>query len=230
MTSPSRNRPRVSNQAVSGSERTPVRVAAAALRSFRSSGETSPEVTTPERLLRAGGTARIEAFSRDVEVERDGRPQVETIVAHRIRIEDGPLARLRARNLLASGPDAALRNAALAAAGDRFRLHWHGAGLVPLHAIDPSRERVSGGTMAGLLRTERQLAHFQAYCAALKALAGDARRTVEAIVLHDREPVDVGREVSGYRQQQQSTAVALYLLRAGLEALAQHFGLLERAP
>jgi hypothetical protein len=204
----------------------PVGLAAAALRSFRSRGETAPEVTTPERLLRAGGTARVEAFDRAVEVERDGRTRVETVVAHRIRIEDGPLARLRARNQLASGHDAAVRNAALAAAGERFRAHWHNAGLAPLNAIDPSRERVSGGNMAGLLRTERQLAHFQAYAAALEVMTADSRRTVEAIVLHDREPVDVGREVSGYRQQQQSTAVALYLLRAGLQALAQHFGLL----
>ncbi len=199
--------------------------AQAALRRLRLLGETSPEVTTPERLLQAAGRARVEAFSRPVEVERDGRAETETAEAYRIRIDDGPIARLRARNLLAVGPDAAVRNALLAAAAARYRQHWYLAGLYALNAIDFMRERVSGGT-AGLLRTERQVTHFKAYGAAVASLSTDARRVVDAVVLRDRELVDIGREFSGYKQEKQATAVALYVLRSGLQALAKHFGLM----
>ena len=212
-----------------GTSADPASLAKAALARFRRAGDKASETTTPERLLRAGGMARVERFSRAVEVQRRGRMETRTVEARRIRIEDSPFARLRARNLLASGADAEVRNALLAAAADRYRQHWHYAGLGPLHAIDPSRERVSG-TMVGLLRTERQLAHFQAYGAAVRVLGEDARRIVEAVVLHDREPVDVGRELSGYRQEKQATAVALYVLRAGLRELAVHFGLMKRGP
>lgn len=211
-----------------GAAESPIDLAKAALQRFRRAGEIAAEGTTPERLLRAAGTAKVEAFSRTIEVERDGRIEHDTFEGHRIRIEDSPLARLRARHLLATGADSATRSALLAAAADRYRLHWHSAGLAPLRAADPSRERVSGGG-AGLLCGERQIAHFQAYGAAVKALSADTRRVVEAIVLMEHEPVDVGREMSGYKQDKQATAVALYLLRAGLAELAVHFGLIGRS-
>lgn len=190
-------------------------------------GGADVEVPTPERLLKAGDAVSIETYSRSAEVHRNGRVAADT-AARRLRIDDGPLARLRARGLLANGADAAQRNAILGDAGERYRRHWYHAGLEPLRTLDIARERVSGG-QGGLLRTERQMVHFQSFGRAVAAIPKDMRHVVDAIVLHDRDPVEIGREISGYRQDKQATAVSLYVLRSGLAALAVHFGLMRRS-
>lgn len=205
----------------------PLRAADKMLRTFRRKGATVAEVPTVERLMHAGEAVRIETYSRSVEVVRDGRAIADTVAAQRLRIDDGPLARLRTRGLLATGTDAAQRNAILGDAGERYRRHWYHAGLDGLRTLDISRERVSGG-QSGLLRTERQVAHFQLFGRAVAAMPEETRRVVDAIVLHDRDPIEIGRDVSGYRQDKQATAVALYVLRSGLTALAVHFGLLRK--
>jgi hypothetical protein len=206
-------------------KRSDSKIAASAIRKFRKAGPIASAAPTPERLLRAGGAARIETFRSPVHVSQDGCTETTLVPTLRIRIEESPLMRLRARGLLTKIPKVSGRNELLAAAGERYLGHWRGAGLSPLRAIDFTKDRVSGGS-TGLLRTERQLAHFQAYESAERALGNHLGKVVDAVVLKECEPLEVGREISGYRQPQQATAVALHLLRAGLETLALHFGLM----
>ena len=184
------------------------------------------ETATPERLLRAGGMARIETFDCDAERPRGNRPAGHAKTAQRIRIEDSPLTRLQSRGLLATGSDAKSRNTIMGATGERYYATWYAAGLQPLRSPDLGQQRVSGA-QGGLLRTERQVANFHAFGRAAASLSADVRRVVDAVVLHEREPADIGHEMSGYRQEKQATAVGLYLLRAGLADLALHYGLVR---
>lgn len=202
---------------------TPPSAADKTLRALRRKGLAVAALPTRERLAHAGDAVRVEAEASSATARRGGRAEV---ASPRLRIDDGPLARLRARGVLATGADKARLNTILGDAGDRYRSHWYGAGLDGLRSLDISHERVSGG-QGGLLRTERQVVHFQMFGRAGAAIPQEARHVVDAIVLRDRDPLEVGREISGYRQDKQATAVALYLLRSGLMALAAHFGLLR---
>ena len=48
-----------------------------------------------------------------------------------------------------------------------------------------------------------------------------------AMVLQDREIVDVGREIGAYKHAKMAGAVALFILRRGLTALARHYRLIS---
>jgi hypothetical protein len=207
---------------------TPTRAAARkTLEKFARSGYRAPEGPSAERLLKAGDSARIETFSEVVEVARGDKFEAATVDFVRMRLDDGPLARLRDRNQLDRSDKA--RNFALAQAGEKYRETFTRAGLDPLRSLDPSQEVSAAYSPTGLWRCESQIEALQQYRAAREAVPEDFREPLAAIVLNDREIVDVGREIGAYRDAKMAGAVALFILRRGLTALARHYGMISAA-
>ncbi|WP_296709887.1 DUF6456 domain-containing protein [Rhodoblastus sp.] len=207
---------------------TPPRAAARkTLEKFARSGYRAPEGPSVERLLKAGDSARIETFSEVVEVARGDKFEAATVDLVRMRLDDGPLARLRDRNQLDRGDKA--RNFALAQAGEKYRETFTRAGLDPLRSLDPSQEVSAAYSPTGLWRCESQIEALQQYRAAREAIPDDFRDPLAAIVLNDREIVDVGREIGAYRDAKMAGAVALFILRRGLTALARHYRMISAA-
>jgi len=187
-------------------------------------GPRNPEGPSVERLMQAGDAARVETFSEVVEVAHGDKFAPVAVNFVRMRIDDGPLARLRDRSQLDRG-DKGL-NLALAKAGDLYRESFYRAGLDPLRALNPAQEVSSAYSPQGLWRCESQLLALQKFRAAREAIPEDFREPLAAIVLSDREPVDVGRETGAYKDAKMAGAVAMFILRRGLMALARHYGLL----
>lgn len=191
------------------------------LERFQRTGYRAPEGPSVERLLKAGESARIETFSETVEVARGDTFEAKTVEFARIRLDDGPLVRLRDRNQLDRADKA--RNFALAQAGEKYRESFFRAGLDPLRSLDPSQEVAAAYSPNGLWRCESQIEALQKYRAAREAIPEDFREPLAAIVLADREIVDVGREIGAYKDGKMAGAVALFILRRGLTALARHY-------
>jgi hypothetical protein len=196
-----------------------------ALEAFQRTGYRAPEAPAVERLLKAGGAARIETFSETVEVSRGDAFETETAEFTRIRLDDGPLARLRDRSQLDRTDKA--RNFALAQAGEKYRESFYRAGLDPLRSLDPSQEVSAAYSPNGLWRCESQIEALQKYRAAREAIPEDFREPLASIVLEDREIVDVGRQIGAYKDAKMAGAVALFILRRGLTALARHYRLIS---
>lgn len=184
------------------------------------SGAVNVAVPTPQRVLHAKGAARVEKIYHSVEVTRDGKPEVEAVATSRVRMSDGAFDRAISRGQLHPDPR---RNMILAAAGRRYRAIWTQAGLEPLQGMDPSKIRTTRES-AGLLGTERKCEAFKEYIAASDAIERRARVVVDAIVLHDRAMLDVGRQVALQNDAKLCTAIAMHKLRSGLTDLAVHFG------
>ncbi len=197
------------------------------LKNFRRSGYRAPEAPQVERLLKAGEAARIETFSELVEVSRGDKFETVAVDFVRMRIDDGPLARLRDRNQL--DRDDKMRNLALAQAGEKYRESFFRAGLDPLRSLDPTREIGSAYSPNGLWRCEGQIEALHKFRTAREAIPEDFRDPLAAIVLSDREPVDVGREIGAYKDGKMAGAVALFILRRGLTALARHYKMIAPA-
>ena len=195
------------------------------LETFRNSGYRKPEGPSVERLLKAGEAAKVETFSEIVEVAQGDKFESVTVDFVRMRMDDGPLARLRDRNQLDRENRA--RNLALAQAGEKYRHDFFRAGLDPLRALDPSREVSAAYSPNGLWRCESQIEALQKFRAAREAIPDDFREPLAAIVLNDREPVDIGREIGAYRDAKMAGAVALFILRRGLTALARHYRMIS---
>ena len=195
------------------------------LETFRNSGYRKPEGPSVERLLKAGEAAKVETFSEIVEVARGDKFESVTVDFVRMRMDDGPLARLRDRNQLDRENRA--RNLALAQAGEKYRHDFFRAGLDPLRALDPSREVSAAYSPNGLWRCESQIDALQKFRTAREAIPDDFREPLAAIVLNDREPVDIGREIGAYRDAKMAGAVALFILRRGLTALARHYRMIS---
>lgn len=207
---------------------TPSRTSARrALEKFHRAGDRACEGPNVERLIKAGEAARIETFSEAVEVARGDKFEAETVEMVRMRLDDGPLARLRDRNQLDRADKA--RNFALAQAGEKYRESFFRAGLDPLRSLDPSREVSAPYSPNGLWRCEGQIEALQKYRAAREAIPEDFREALASIVLNEREIVDVGREVGAYQDAKMAGAVALFILRRGLTALARHYRLISAA-
>lgn len=170
-----------------------------------------------ERLVHAHGAARLEKFT---ETDASGHETAKT----RIRLDEGVLARLRDRGQL-DRSDKAL-NAALAAAGEKYREDFYRAGLDPLRSADLTSEIHVAFTPDGLWRSEAQLLHLQKFNAAREKIPEDFRDALKAVVLEDRDLVEVGRDIGAYRDAKMACAVALFILRRGLTALARHYRLL----
>jgi hypothetical protein len=108
------------------------------LATFKRSGARAAEAPNVERLLKAGEAAKIETFSEVVEVARGDEFEAVAVDFVRMRLDDGPLSRLRDRNQL--DRDDKARNLALAEAGEKYRQDFFRAGLDPLRSIDPAKE------------------------------------------------------------------------------------------
>ncbi len=143
------------------------------LATFRRSGARASEAPNVERLLKAGETARIETFSEVVEVARGDQFEAVAVDFVRMRIDDGPLARLRDRNQL--DRDDKARNLALAEAGEKYRQDFFRAGLDPLRSIDPAKEVSAAYSPNGLWRCESQIEALQKFRAAREAVPEDFR-------------------------------------------------------
>ena len=195
------------------------------LQTFQRAGYRAPEGPSVERLLKAGEAAKIETFSEVVEVARGDTFEAVAVDFVRMRLDDGPLSRLRDRNQL--DRDDKGRNLALAQAGEKYRQDFFRAGLDNLRALDPSLEVSAAYSPGGMWRCESQIEALQNFRAAREAIPEDFREAVAAIVLSEREPVDVGREVGAYRDAKMAGAVALFILRRGLTALARHYRMIS---
>ena len=191
------------------------------LETFRNTGYRKPEGPSVERLLKAGEAAKVETFSEIVEVAQGDKFASVAVDFVRMRMDDGPLARLRDRNQLDREDRA--KNLAMAQAGEKYRHDFFRAGLDPLRALDPSQEVAAAYSPNGLWRCESQIEALQKFRAAREAIPDDFREPLAAIVLNDREPVDIGREIGAYRDAKMAGAVALFILRRGLTALARHY-------
>ena len=191
------------------------------LQTFKRAGYRAPEAPNVERLLKAGDAAKIKTFSEVVEVARGDKFEAVAVDFVRMRLDDGPLARLRDRGQL--DRDDKARNLALAQAGEKYAHDFLRAGLDNLRALDVSREVTAAYSPNGLWRCEGQIEALQNFRAAREAIPEDFREAVAAIVLSEREPVDVGREIGAYRDAKMAGAVALFILRRGLTALARHY-------
>jgi hypothetical protein len=187
------------------------------------SGSHAVEGPSVERLSKAGDSARIESFSETVEVAHGDRFETKAVDSVRVRLDDGPLARLRDRNQLDRSDKA--RNFALALAGEKYRESFFRAGLDALRSLDPAQEVSAAYSPNGLWRCESQIEALQKFRAAREAIPEDFREPLAAIVLSDREIVDVGREIGAYKDAKMAGAVALFILRRGLTALARHYGM-----
>jgi hypothetical protein len=197
------------------------------LATFHRSGARASESPNVERLLKAGEAAKIETFSEVVEVARGDQFEAVAVDFVRMRIDDGPLARLRDRNQL--DRDDKARNLALAEAGEKYRQDFFRAGLDPLRSIDPAKEVSAAYSPNGLWRCESQIEALQKFRAAREAVPEDFRDALAAIVCNEREPVDVGREIGAYKDAKMAGAVALFILRRGLAALARHYRMASAA-
>lgn len=162
--------------------------------------------TTPERLDKAGG-------AYEVSEDPPGRQ----------RMVDWPLQRLYRAGAFGAPDDrrAQLRHAA----GEALYRHWYYGGLLRLGSRD-YRQPYSGkgDAFAVMPATERQAYHRSKWRLADAALGGDRVASVtRAIVIDEKEPVIVGKVITGRQQEQQARAVAIEYLIDGLDRLRQHW-------
>ena len=204
-------------------------VAERALNSFRDkSGDRQSQGPTPERLLKAGGAARVQKFAESAPVAGtfdEGKfESVDVTLARVVLSDDGPIARLRGRGQLAPG-DKDL-NSALGEAAKMLQREWARAGRETVKAIDTTRQFIDGGS--GVLAMEAAMDASIGYRASVDAIPDDFRLAVIGVVIDERETADVGRQISGYRDQGMATAVCMFALRRGLKALARdRYGLIQ---
>lgn len=173
-------------------------------------------MATPERTVRAGGLVAISTTTKK------GRTIHTQVVA------DWPIARLHRAKLIGKGEVAHFR----LEAAERLYAHWYHGRLLPLGSRD-YRKPYSGGSDAAFAvmpATERQAFHRNRYREADACLGGDRIAAVtRAIVLDEKEPVEVGRVVTGRQQEQQARAVAIEYLIDGLDRLRPMWGLQTKA-
>ena len=166
--------------------------------------DAAPQRATPERLAHSHGHA-IGASDR-----------VQRVLA-------APLEAPHARRAL----DADLEtNAFLYEAGQRYRHHWHRAGLCALSAQDLGRIGSGRGTPGWAMPpTEAAAWHRGEYDKARACLGAYLARWLDAIVIEERAPLEVARQATRYADKTTATAIAMEVLRSGLALLAGHWGL-----
>ena len=159
-----------------------------------------------ERLDRAcDGGERIDA----VNLSKSGARRHRTV-----RITSGEIARLvRAGKLERHLVEAATRLEAL----------YEACGFSTPQAVDPARIRVDGSAAAE--PTVRMMDARDAYSAAMAAIGPLARAVVIAVVIEGVRLSEVARRQELHRNRRDRSLAALWVLKTGLDALAQHFGL-----
>jgi hypothetical protein len=170
-------------------------------------------VATPERQAKAGeplNTLKTTEGARRIETQE---------------LSDWPLERLyRAGAFRGRSGDAEtdkriayLRNEA----GQQLYAHWYHGRLFPLGSRD-YRKPYSGGSdnFAIMPQTERQVFHRNRWREADACLGSDrTARVTRAIVLDEKEPVAVGRIITGRNDAAQARAIAIEMLIDGLDRL-----------
>ena len=167
----------------------------------------TPQRATPERLAKSYGH----------QIGTTDRLQ---------RVLAAPLEGLHARRALDPDP---VCNTALYEAGQRYRRHWHGAGLCALSAQDITRVGGGRGTPGWAIPPSEAAAwHRSEFDKARVCLGAYLARWLDAIVIEERAPLEVGRETTRYTDKTTATAIAMEILRSGLGMLASHWGVKNR--
>lgn len=166
----------------------------------------APVRATPERLAKAAG--------HWVGAE----DKIQRVIA-------APLDSLHARRALDPDPN---RNAVLFEAGRRYLSHWHGSALSSLARRDLTQP--GGGLREqgwAIPPSEAAARHRGEYRRARERLGPYLAKWLDAIVIEERAPLEVGRESTRYTDKTTATAIAMEVLRAGLTTLADHWDILR---
>jgi hypothetical protein len=180
-----------------------------------SKATTSKRKLRPVTIDRAGASART--FTPDGE-QGPTKERIAKAEEHFTRggdvytFQDGVLERARTRGAISARQFAAI---------DKFRHHWHHAGLLPsVGSVDLNRVFATDyGAFGGMARSERQVFHRQQYRAAVQAMGLRISRIVERIACEDKRIEDVGREL-GWSHPLQARASATEMLITGGDILA----------
>lgn len=168
--------------------------------------ENRTKVGTPERLRKAAGVTV-------------GGDQVQRLICD-------PLEVLASRRALSGDLK---RNGILHEAGIKFRNHWHNAGLTGIGAQDLNKVAGASSGPAWSIPQSQHAADHRAICReAIAYLGAYLAKWVVAIVIEERRPEEVGRNMSSYIDEDTARAIAIECLRAGLTTLADHWGLFGR--
>jgi hypothetical protein len=168
--------------------------------------EDAPQRATPERLAKAA----MHWIGTDDKVQR--------LIA-------APLDTLHARRALDPDPQ---RNAVLFEAGQRYLRHWHGSALSSLAQRDLLRPYGGQPDQSMAIPPSEAAAHHRsAYRLARERLGPYLAKWLDAIIIEERRPLEVGREATRYADKTTATAIAMEVLRASLTTLADHWGMLR---
>jgi hypothetical protein len=170
-----------------------------------SARDEAPQRATPERLAKAAA----HWIGREDKVQR--------VIA-------APLEALHARRALDPDPG---RNGVLFEGGRRYQRHWHCSALSSLAQRDLTRPSGGGDPNWALSPSEAALRHRAEYRLARERLGPYLARWLDAIVIEERAPLDVGRDSTRYTDRTTAIAIAMEILRAGLTTLADHWGMLR---
>lgn len=203
-------------------QREGAKIAERAIRSFEAMGARKSAAPTAERLLRAGGAARVEMIADVAEIQDGSRSAEVEVEIARVRVVADHFEMLAARRGLDNEPG---RNLALAQAGRTFKEAWTAAGSLRLSGMKWAAP-IDGGGTTELFAGERAASSLQRFQRMDKAIHWTYRPYVRRVVLDERGLHDVGAELSGYRGRCQAEAVARLFLKCGLEYLAEHLGLI----
>lgn len=151
---------------------------------------------TPERLRHAGD--QIDGFETET---RRVVKRVNSILDHMLSrgMIDGPLYQ----------------------AGMLAYSQWHLGGLAPAGALDPSKERVDGGSSGDPM--QRCMDNARKYLAAMASLSMPHRRAFEVLVLHEIHVAVFGLNYYGYRDVASARAVSYSILKDALSQIVEHY-------
>lgn len=164
------------------------------------------EGPTPERLAKAGDL--VEEFTpADAEHHKAKR-----------MLDGSPLDVLRERGK--RNPAKGI-NADQYHAGFRFYSDWYQAGFAASGVIDPAKERVDCEGAHDI--SDRVLAAQTRFNHAVKALDYDAKHILDDVVLMETPLNIYADRFREFAQHRERRAIALMLIRKGLDQLARHY-------
>jgi len=146
-----------------------------------------------------------------VNLHPTGLPHYDTV-----RFAGGEIARLARRGALEPH---------LVEAAERLAALHHAARMDGPRAVDPSKIVVDGGGAGAGDLTERVLDARAAFSEAMDACGALCRPVVSAIVIDGMTLAEAGRIRELSRNRRDRAVAALWVLKAGLDVLAKHFGL-----
>lgn len=133
-------------------------------------------------------------------------------------LTDWPLERLYKAGLLGSNKELAYQRHD---AGTRLYAHWYHGRLFQLGSRDYRKPHTGSSDAFPIMpQTEREAFHRQKWRQADACLGSDRIAMVtRAIVIDEKEPVAIGRVVTGRQHEAQARAVAIEFLIDGLDRL-----------